>query len=183
MRADRDPIQLVLPLQNAVWAVDRDQPIAATQTVESHIASQLAGPKVMTQMLVIVGALTLALAAIGVYGVMAYSVSQRTREIGIRMALGANSGQVLARITRQGATLAGIGLLVGAPFAAFALVAMNSFFESGASAETLTRSDAVVAFAPMATVVAVLIAVGLIASYLPARRATKVDPVTALGVE
>lgn len=183
MRTDGDPTLLVVPLQNAVWTVDRDQPIAGAQTVDSYIAASLAGPNVMTQILVIVGFLTLALAAIGIYGVMAYSVSQRTREIGIRMALGANSGQVLGRITKQGATLAGIGLLVGAPFAAAALIAMSRIVETAASQDGLSGADSVVAFGPMATIATVLVSVGLLASYLPARRATKVDPVTALGVE
>ncbi len=183
MRADGDPNQLVLPLQNAVWAVDKDLPVALTQTVESYMEMELAGPTVMTQMLVIVGGLTLALAAIGIYGLMAYSVSQRTREIGIRMALGAHAGRVVARVTRQGATLAGMGLLIGAPFAAIGLRIINSMITQGASADEIEEFGAVVAFAPMATIAALLVVVGLVASYLPARRVTKVNPVTALGVE
>jgi len=183
MRAEGDPNRLIIPLQSAVWAVDRDQPVARTQTIESYIATELAGPTVMTQILVTVGGLTLALAAIGVYGVMAYSVSQRTREIGIRMALGANSGQVLAKVTRQGATLAAIGLLIGTPFAALALRTISTMLERAAPSDGLEDASAVVALGPVVTVAALLVAVGLIASYLPARRATQVDPVTALGVE
>jgi putative ABC transport system permease protein len=181
VRAADDPTRLVLPIQNAVWTVDRDQPIARTQTIESHMKSELAGPIVMTQILVIIGALTLALAATGIYGVMAYSVSQRTREIGIRMALGATSQHVLGRVTREGATLAGAGLPVGVPFAVFGLMTINSIFERASGG--LEPGENFVALGPIVTISAVLVAVGLLASFLPARRATKVDPVTALGVE
>jgi putative ABC transport system permease protein len=181
LRADGDPNRLVLPLQNAVWAVDRDQPIMRTQSMQSHMASELAGPIVMTQILVVIGALTLALAATGIYGVMAYSVSQRTREIGIRMALGATAQQILGRVTRQGATLAGTGLLLGVPFAALALRTINSLLEQAASADGLEAAGSVIAPGPIVTITAVLVAVGLVASFLPARRATQIDPVKALG--
>ncbi len=123
------------------------------------------------------------LAGIGIYGVMAYTVTQRTREIGIRMALGASAGQVLTRVVRQGATLAGGGLLVGTPLAVLALMAVSSIFERAAVQNGLQASSSVVAVAPIAFVSAILVGVGLIACYLPARRATKVDPVEALQVE
>lgn len=183
MRAEGDPDQLALPMQNAVWAVDRDQPVAGVRDLESHLRTELAGPNVMTQILVIVGLLTLALAGIGIYGVMAYSVTQRTREIGIRMALGASAAQVLTRIVRQGATLAGGGLLVGTPLAVIALMIVNSVFERAASQDGLQGASSVIAVAPIALVSAILVGVGLTACYLPARRATKVDPVDALQVE
>ncbi len=181
LRADGDPDRLVLPLQNAVWAVDRDQPIMRTQSVESHMASELAGPIVMTRILGVIGALTLALAATGVYGVMAYSVAQRTREIGIRMALGSTARQVLGRVTRQGATLAGTGLLLGVPFAAFALMTINSILVRAASSDGLNGASGVIAPGPIVKITAVLVVVGLVASFLPARRATRVDPVKALS--
>jgi len=183
IRGERDPNQLALPLQNAVWAVDRDQPISRVRTLEAHIRAELAGPNVMTQILVIVGVLTLVLAGIGIYGVMAYSVTQRTREIGIRMALGASAGQVLTRIVRQGAILAGGGLLIGTPLAIAGLMTLTSIFERAAVQDGLKGSGGVVAFAPVALVSAILVGVGLTACYLPARRATKVDPVEALQVE
>ena len=183
VRGEGDPNQLALPVQNAVWAVDRDQPISRIRTLEAHLRTELAGPNVMTQILVIVGVLTLVLAGIGIYGVMAYSVTQRTREIGIRMALGASAGQVLTRVVRQGATLAGGGLLVGTPLAVFALMTVSSIFERAAVQDGLQASSSVVALAPIAFVSAILVGVGLIACYIPARRATKVDPVEALQVE
>jgi putative ABC transport system permease protein len=180
VRGEGDAGQLALPLQSAVWAVDRDQPISRVSTLETHIRTVLAGPTVMTQILVVVGVLTLVLAGIGIYGVMAYSVTQRTREIGIRMALGASRGQVLTRVVRQGATLAGGGLLLGTPLAVAALMTLTSIFERTAVEDGLQASSSVVAFSPVALVAAILIGVGLIACYLPARRATKVDPVEAL---
>lgn len=183
LRAEADPNRLILPLQEAVWAVDADVPVARTQPLQAYMRSQLAGPIVMTQILVIIGILTLALAATGIYGVMAYSVSQRTREIGIRMALGATSHQVLRRVTRQGVTLAGAGLLAGVPFAALALMTINRIFERAGSFEGIQSASPVIAVSPIFAVGAILVAVGLLASFLPARRATKVDPLTALGVE
>jgi putative ABC transport system permease protein len=183
LQGEGNPNQLALPLQNAVWAVDRDQPISKIRDLESHMRMELAGPNVMTQLLTLVGVLTLALAGIGIYGVMAYSVTQRTREIGIRMALGASTGQVLARVVRQGASLAGGGLLAGTPLAVFALIAVGSVFERAAQQDGLQASSSIIAVAPIVLAGALLVGVGLTACYLPARRATKVDPVEALHTE
>ncbi len=180
-RAAADPAQLTGAIQNAVWAVDAEQPIAAVQTVDEYIERQLAGPNLMTQILYVVGFLALALAAIGIYGVMAYSVSQQTNEIGIRMALGANPRDVLTRVTKQGLVLAGVGLLMGIPLAAVLTRLINKMGEA-ASSEGL-GTVMTVAVGPMVGVVMVLAGVGVIACYLPARRATKIDPIVALQQE
>jgi putative ABC transport system permease protein len=184
LRAPGDPLVLAGAAQDAVWQVDSDQPIALVQTMDQHIEAELAGPTIMSQILFFVGFLALALAAIGIYGVMAYSVSQQTGEIGIRMALGAKPRQVLTRVTRQGATLAGMGLLLGVPLAALVVFFIGSVV-STASADGLQVSEAsrVATVTPLVSVSLILAAVGLIACYLPARRATKIDPMVALTAE
>ncbi len=180
-RAAADPVQLTGPIQNAVWAVDSEQPIAAVQTIDEYIERQLAGPNLMTQVLYAVGFLALALAAIGIYGVMAYSVSQQTNEIGIRMALGAKPRDVLTRVSKQGLMLAGACLLMGIPLATVLTRLINKMGEA-ASSEGLGGITGV-AVGPMVAVGAVLAGVGVIACYLPARRATKIDPIVALQQE
>ncbi|MEJ2237137.1 MAG: ABC transporter permease [Gemmatimonadales bacterium] len=181
LRAQADPYQLASPVQSVVWEVDRDQPITAVQTIQEYVATQLAGPNTMTRILFIVGLLALALAAIGIYGVMAYSVSQQTSEIGVRMALGAKPRQVLMRIGRQGLRLAGTGLLLGVPLAALVVNFIGSIVTNAASEGLeITRT---LSTCPIATVAAILIAVGLVACAIPARRATKFDPMVALQTE
>ena len=142
---------------------------------------ELAGPSVLSNILFIVGLLALALAAIGIYGVMAYSVSQQTNEIGIRMALGAKPRQVLANVAGQGATLAGIGILVGVP-AALLLIRMIGQVLTASASDGLETVGGIAA-GPLLVVSGILIGVGLIACFLPARRATRIDPATALQYE
>ncbi len=181
LRAQADPYQLTSPVQNAIWSIDRDQPVTAVQTLNAYMASQLAGPNTMTEILFIVGLLTLALAAIGIYGVMAYSVSQQTNEIGVRMALGAKPVQILSRVARQGMWLAGTGLLLGVPLAALVVSFIGGVVTAAAS-DGIEITNAL-SVGPIATVAAILISVGLIACAIPARRATKIDPMVALQVE
>ena len=164
-----------------VWAIDPDQPIAAVKTLEEHVAEQLSGPDVIARILTGVGLLTLILAAIGIYGIMAFTVSRQTREIGIRMALGARPGQILSRVTRQGAVLAGIGLLLGVPASGLVVRLIGGLFEA-AERDGMAVERGIAAL-PIIEVSALLLAVGLVACYLPARRATRVDPVAALQHE
>ncbi len=180
IKTEGDPYHLAAPAQAAIWNVDPDQPVAAVQTLNEFIEIQLAAPVVLAQLLFIVGFLTLALAAIGIYGVMAFSVTQQTSEIGIRMALGAKPRQVLATITRQGAVLAGAGLLIGAPIAAVITKLIAALPVDIPGAPTNLGS---VNVGPIVQVSLILTAVGLIACLLPARRATKIDPVAALREE
>jgi putative ABC transport system permease protein len=177
IRGTGDPNDLARPAQEAIWRVDPEQPIAAVQTLEEFIEVQLAGPDMLVQLLYTVGSLTLALAAIGIYGVMAYAVSQQTKEIGIRVALGAAPRQVLARVTKQGVKLAAIGLLVGTP-AAYVVGRLILQIPTTIPNGIVLEID--VSAMPIIVVSIILASVGFVASYLPARRATRIDPIVAI---
>ncbi|MDB6148506.1 MAG: permease, partial [Spartobacteria bacterium] len=153
--------------------IDTHIPITYEKTVRDHMAFALWPSWMGAILLGSLGILALVLAAIGVYGVMAYSVSQRTRELGIRMALGAQSGQVLGLVLRQGMVLAGIGLAMGL-FAAFGSTRLAGTFLYG-----VNPSDPVVFLG----VTSLLAAAAFAACYLPARRALKIDPIIALRSE
>jgi len=168
-----DPTSLAPAIRNEVLQIDKDQPISNVDTMENIVAASVAPQKFATWLLGIFAASALLLAAIGIYGVMAYSVTQRTHEIGIRMALGAGRGDVLKMVVMQGMKLAlyGVGLgLLGA----FALTRLMSSLLFGVSAtDPLTYGG-----------VAILLAgVALFACLIPARKATKVDPMIALRYE
>ena len=145
------------------------------------MATQLAGPAMISRILFGVGLLALALAAIGVYGVMAFHVAQQTGEIGIRIALGARPGQILGRVTRQGLVLTVAGLLLGIPGGAIVVRMIGTLFVA-AQSDGLTNV-AGTDWQPLAAVALLLTTVGLAACLLPARRATRVDPVAALQAE
>jgi putative ABC transport system permease protein len=181
VRATGDPRQLAEPIQAALWRIDGDLPVTLVRTMDEVVEYELAGPNIMTTVMFATGLLALALAAIGIYGVMAYTVSQQTNEIGIRMALGASSGTVLTLVARQGALLAGMGLLLGIPTSTFVIWFIGVIGErAGAEGLSSIRS---LGMTPVLVVAGVLAAVGLVGCYLPARRATKVDPVLALQQE
>lgn len=168
-----DPAALTSAAQNAVWSVDKNVPLDHIQTMVQVIANSALRRKFTMLLLTIFAGLAMLLAAIGLYGVMAYSVSQRTREIGIRMALGAQRDDVLKLVVKQGMGLAGIGVLLG--------IAVSL---------GLTRLIAGLLFGVSATdpltfvlVALCLAGVALLANYVPARRAAKVDPMVALRYE
>ncbi|MEE8147251.1 MAG: FtsX-like permease family protein, partial [Longimicrobiales bacterium] len=133
----------------------------------------LSGPITIARFLTIFGVLAMALSALGIYGVIAHSVSQQTREIGIRMALGARGGEVVGQVTRQGMTLSGIGILIGLPLA----WAMTRVIASSLNAV----GDLTAGSFPL--ILVGLTTVAMIASYLPARRAASVEPARALQSE
>ncbi len=178
MRTSGDPYLLAEPVRQAIRRVDPEQPISQLRTMEEHIATQIAGPTVIARVLFSVGLLALVLAAMGTYGIMSFAVSQQTGEIGLRMALGARPGQILTRITRQGAGLAAIGLLLGIPASAVVIRLIHNLIEASAS-DGLDQVGGI-PLQPILEVGGVLALVGFIACYLPARRATRIDPVTAL---
>jgi putative ABC transport system permease protein len=156
--------------QRAIWAVDHDQASTDIHTAEEALNNSLAEPRLYTVLLGVFAALALSLAAVGIYGVMSYAVTERTREIGVRMALGAQAGSVLKMVIGQGMTLALIGVAIGSG-AAVALTRLMSNLLFGVSATD-----------PMTfVVIAILLSiVALLACYIPARRAAKVDPMVAL---
>jgi ABC-type antimicrobial peptide transport system permease subunit len=181
LRSEADPYALVPSIREALKDLAPDQPMGAITTIEEHITRQLAGPEMIARILYGVGLLALALAAMGIYGVMTFAVSQQTGEIGLRMALGARPKQILARVAGQGVRLAGLGLLVGLPLAAVVAKLVSRVFEV-ADQDGIEAASGLSAL-PVAQVGVLLLAVGLFACYLPARRATQVDPVRALEAQ
>jgi putative ABC transport system permease protein len=174
VRSDRSGTQSFLnELRQAVWSVNSNLPIASVRTMEDVYGKSMARTSFTLVMLGIAGAMAMALGLIGIYGVISYTVSQRRREIGIRLALGAQSGDVVSMVLRQGAKLALLGVCIGV-VAALALARLMTSLLFGVTAhDPLT----------FAAVAALLISVALFACYIPARRAMKVDPIVALRYE
>jgi putative ABC transport system permease protein len=164
----------VVPSARAELAsLDRELPIADIRPMEALIGRSIAERRFTTLLLASFAAVALLLAAIGVYGVLAYVVSQRTQEIGLRMAIGATSSDVVQLFLREGIALAGIGLVAGLAAAAAASRVLASMLFDVGSADPIT----------FLFVTGVLVAAALFASYLPARRAAHVDPMEALRSE
>lgn len=173
VRTHGDPASIVAALRSEMRALNKDVPVFAVQTMTDRIGGQLAADRMIAGLLTILGGAALLLAAMGVYGVIGYSVAQRSREIGIRMALGAERTDILKLIVGQGLTLVAIGTVVGLLLSLALTRAVATLLFGISATDPLTF--AVVALAMMA--------VGLLACYLPARRATKVDPLVALRYE
>jgi predicted permease len=160
-------------VRQAVWSVNSNLPLASVRTMQEVYDKSVARTSFTLVMLGIAGTMALALGLIGIYGVISYTVSQRKREIGIRLALGAQSGDVVSMVLTQGAKLALLGVCVGVA-AAFALARLMTSLLFG-----VTAHDPVT----FAAVAVLLILVALFACYIPARRAMKVDPIVALRYE
>ena len=173
IRSSVDPRSLVGSIRNEVQALDRRVPISAVKTMSDHLTYALWAPNMAATLSLAFGVLAVLLSAVGLYSVMAYVVSQRTREVGIRMALGANRNHVLKMITKQGMWLAGVGVVIGL-LLALGLVRVLSSVLIGVSGYDL----GIFLLVPL-----LLAVVALLACYLPARRATKVDPLVALRYE
>ena len=173
VRSSSNPTALTTAVREAVLSVDRAIPITQVQTLEDVVAGTVAGPRFVTILLGIFATLALGLAAIGIYGVLSYSVNQRTQEIGIRMALGARPAQVRRIVVGQGLVLAAIGIAVGIG-GAFGLTRLLDSMVFGVS----VRDPFIFVVVPVT-----LGLVAALAGYLPARRATKVDPMEALRSE
>jgi predicted permease len=173
MRTVGDPLALTGVVRSAVWEMDPDIPLSDVRAMEVRIDESVAKPRFMVQVLTAFGAVALMLAAIGIYGVMSFAVVQQTRDIGIRIAFGAEPRTVLAMVLRRGLSLAVIGVALGLAVATGATRAMSTLLFGVGATDPLTF----VSF-PI-----VLVAVAALATYLPARRATRVDPITALRTE
>jgi predicted permease len=168
-----DPSAFIPTLRAQVSAIDADMPLSDVRTIDAHLGIALLPARLTGAVLGIFGLLGLGLAAIGIYGVMAYAVSQRTREIGIRMAIGADRGDVVRLLMRQGLTLVATGLVIGLVFAVGAAKLASSQLYGSGGFDVLTF-----ALVPM-----VLIAVAALAIWIPSRRASGLDPVVALRRE
>jgi putative ABC transport system permease protein len=173
VQASGDPLQLVGAVREQVWSLDRGQPIVGMGRMETLVADSLLQPRFGTLLLSLFAGIALVMALVGIYGLVSYSVAQRTREVGIRLALGAGTGDVLRLVLRQGMTLVAVGIVVGLAIA-FALARfLGSLLYEVNAGDPLT----------FASVAVLLGLVALVACYFPARRATRVNPTVALRYE
>jgi predicted permease len=173
VRTASDPARLATAVRAAVRAVDYTAVISKIKTMEQRLGEQTARRRFQTWLLGVFSSLALALAAIGIFGVMHYSVAYRTHEIGVRMALGARAMDVFGMVIRQGLLLAGIGVALGILGALWLTQALSGMLYGVTARDPVT----------FAAVALVLLATALAACYIPARRATRVDPMVALRCE
>jgi predicted permease len=174
MRSSRaGTVAFINEMQHAVWSVNSNLPVAAISTMQDIYSESMARTSFTLVMLAIAGTMALALGILGIYGVISYAVSQRTREIGIRMALGANKSELLWMFVRSALVLTGVGTAVGLGAAAALMRLMRTLLFGISPLDPVTFT----------AVPVVLIAAAALASYLPARRTAAIDPVEALRAE
>jgi putative ABC transport system permease protein len=173
VKASSDPLAMVAPVRQRLARLDRNLPLSTIATMEAVVDDARWMPRTLMRMFLVFGVLALALASAGIYGVLAYSVSRRTREMGIRSALGASSGQIGRIVLREGLGPAAVGIVIGL-VASVGVTRLLRALLSGVS-PTDPLSYAVTAV--------VLLASALVACSIPARRATRVDPMVALRHE
>jgi putative ABC transport system permease protein len=173
VRTAVEPVFIISAIRQAIWSVDKYQPIWRVQTLEEIVDRQLSTPAQSTALLTAFALLALLLASLGLYGVLSYAVTQRTGEIGVRMALGATSSEILLSFGERGLALTLAGLVIGLALAAIASRWMTTLLYG-------FRPD----YIPTITVVSlILLGVAALACLVPARRASRVDPVIALRSE
>ena len=173
VRTAVDPASIISAVRQAIWSVDKNQPVARIRTMEDIVDRQLSTPTQSTALLGAFAVLALLLASTGIYGVLSYAVMQRTNEIGVRMALGATSGEILLSFGGRGLGLVLCGLAVGLVLAAVASRLLTTLLYG-------FRPDYI---ATVAAVSLILAAVATLACFVPARRASRVDPIIALRQE
>lgn len=173
VRTSVEPESIISAIRQAVWSVDKNQPIWRVQTLEEIVDRQLSTPTQSTALMNAFALLALLLASVGLYGVLSYAVTQRTNEIGVRMALGATSKKILVSFGSRGLALTFTGLAAGLVLAAIAARWMTALLYG-------FRPDYIPTFAKVSVI---LLGVAALASYIPARRATRVDPIVALRYE
>jgi putative ABC transport system permease protein len=173
VRSQGNPLSLAAAVEQAIYAMDKDLPVFNTRSMDQLLDNAIAQQQLTMVLLAGFAAVALLLAAVGIYGVVSYSVSQRTHEIGIRMALGAQAGDVLRLVAGQGMGLAIVGVAIGVGASLVLTRLMTSLLFGVSATDPLT-------FAAISVLLAL---VALLACYFPARRATKVDPIIALRYE
>lgn len=173
VRAIGDPQVLTQAVRREVQAIDPEQPIFGVATMDQLLEDSMAQPRLNSVLLTLFAALALALASIGIYGVMSYVVTLRGHEIGIRMALGAQRSDVWGMVLKQGVRLVAIGLMIGTVCSLVLTRAISSLLYGVSASDSITYL----------AVSAILLTVAVVAVSVPARRATRVDPVIALRYE
>jgi predicted permease len=173
VRVKGNPMAYAKVLEAAIWQVDRNQPIADVMPMEELIADKLASREVALKLIAAFAGLALLLAALGLYGLLAYTVLQRRREIGVRMALGAEPRQVSAAVLREGLHLVLSGVVIGGAGSWAVMRSLRSILYGVAATDAWVLAGSAL----------ILITVGLMASYLPAHRAAVIDPMMALRYE
>ena len=173
VRTKADPAVIAAAVRKAVWSVDKDQPVSNVRTVNEVFSAAISQERFQALMLGLSAALALVLACVGLYGVISYSVVQRTHEIGVRMALGAQPVDVLSLVIRQGMSLTIVGLVVGIVAGTFVTRVLTDMLFGVTPRDPLT----------FAGVPVLLLIVAFLACYIPARRATRIDPLVALRYE
>ena len=172
-RTAGEPLAMARKLREAIWSVDKKQPIASIETFDDVVSSSMARPRLLTVLLGAFGALGLILGALGIYGVLAYLVNERQREIGVRIALGAPASSVLWMFVGRGLALTAAGLAIGLGGALMLTRLMSGVLYGVKATDPLT----------FAVVGSILLGVAALASWIPARRAAHVDPVEALRAD
>jgi ABC-type antimicrobial peptide transport system permease subunit len=172
-RTSGKPLAIISAVRNEVRGLDKDQPVALVQTLEDHISQSVLQPRLLTMLLSIFAGLALLLAAVGVYAMMSYSVSQRRGEIGIRIALGAMKADILRLIVGQAFLLVAISLTIGVAVALAATRLLQSLLYEVGIWDPVT----------FAAIIVLLSLVAIFAAWLPARRAAKISPMVALRAE
>jgi len=173
VRGQGDPRALAAPLRSEIQAIDKEQPATGVRTMEQHLAESITPNRLTTLLLVIFSIMALVVATVGLYGLISYSVAQRTQELGIRLALGAMPGDIRRLVMRQGFVLAILGIVLGLAGAYFLTALMKSLLYEVSATDVGTYAACGILF----------VIVALVASYVPARRAARCDPSEALRYE
>jgi ABC-type antimicrobial peptide transport system permease subunit len=173
LRAAGDPLGLLGQVRNEVWTIDPDQPLSDIRSMEQRVSGAVSQPQFNLVLLATFAGIALALAAVGIYGVMSYAVAQRTPELGIRMALGATQREVRGLVVRQGMTLVAGGAAIGLGAALGLSRVLRALLYDVSPADPLTYLG----------VALLLGGVALLASFIPAARATRIQPIAVLRNE
>lgn len=173
VRTTLDTPTVVKAVKQAVWSVDRGQPVFQIRSMDEYLSLADTAPRISTVLLAVFAGVSMLLAALGIHGVVSYGVAQRTREFGLRMALGSTPGQLKAMVIRNGLKSALVGLVVGMAGGAALASTLRALLYGVAPLDPVV----------MGSVAVLLLAVALLANYLPARRATRIDPMVALHQE